>query len=96
MQFNKVNGRRVGGQNTGEGSIMSTHKHIAKCPRCGIRALEVLKTHAHCMECLYFEDYYEDFNTTLTTALLAERLLKSAPVHKIHSKKNKKPAEAAS
>ncbi len=48
------------------------------------------------MECLYFEDYYEDFNTTLTTALLAERLLKSAPVHKIHSKKNKKPAEAAS
>ena len=75
---------------------MSTHSHIAKCPRCGTKALEVLKTHAHCMECLYFENYYEDFNTSLTTALLAEKFLKPASVHSIQPNKLKKSDEAAS
>lgn len=24
-----------------------------ECPRCGERAYEILKTHGHCVECLY-------------------------------------------
>lgn len=75
---------------------MSTHSYIAKCPRCKTKALEVLRTHAHCMECLHFENYYEDFNTVTTTALLAEKLLKPASVQPIQYHKPKKTDEVAS
>lgn len=75
---------------------MSSHAHTATCPRCGTKTLEVLKTHSHCLECLYFENYYEDFDTSVTNALLAEKFLKSAVVHSLPSRKKKKSNEAAS
>lgn len=32
--------------------------YFCKCPRCGDRTLERLNSYSHCLECLYFEDYW--------------------------------------
>ncbi len=31
---------------------------LQKCPRCGDRAYEVLKTHDYCASCSYSNEYY--------------------------------------
>jgi hypothetical protein len=33
---------------------------IRECPRCGNKAFEKLVSYAHCIECLYVEDYWEN------------------------------------
>lgn len=75
---------------------MSARSYIVECPRCGTKALEILKTHAHCIECLYSETYYEDFDTVLTSALHAEKLLKVARGLPHTANNPKKSDEAAS
>lgn len=74
---------------------MSTNAYIATCPRCKAEAFESLRTHAHCMECLYFQTHYEDFDTVSTTALLVEKVLKSALTKSIRKKKTKKSKEVS-
>ena len=32
-----------------------TKSFVTTCPRCGDRAFEYLRTHNHCVNCLYFE-----------------------------------------
>lgn len=60
---------------------------LTVCPRCGTKAFEHLSSHSHCMECLYFEDRYYDYDTALITALRAEKILKQLDQNK--SKKEK-------
>ncbi len=48
---------------------------FCECPRCGDRALERLKTHAHCVGCLYFEHYEADSETAYHDVRAVERFL---------------------
>jgi hypothetical protein len=73
---------------------MSTY--LSVCPRCGTKAFEKLKDHAHCVECLYVEDAYCDMETAYFQALRIERELQSAKVHKLEvSPKNETNEEAS-
>ena len=42
--------------------------YFCKCPRCGSSALEHLKTYSHCVECLYFQDYWKSTESNLSEA----------------------------
>lgn len=48
---------------------------FCQCPRCGSRGLENLGTHAHCVECLYFDDRHYDPETAYHEACEAEALI---------------------
>ena len=52
--------------------------YFCKCPRCGSSAFERLKTYSHCVECLYFQDYWKSSESNLSEAekTLAELNLK--------------------
>ena len=41
---------------------------FCNCPRCGERTLERLKSYSHCVECLYFEDYWVNPDRVLIEA----------------------------
>ena len=43
---------------------MAKKVYFSTCPRCGTKAFEHLTNFAHCVECLYFEDGYEDTETS--------------------------------
>ena len=75
---------------------MSSHSFFSTCPRCGTKALEKLITHSHCLECLYFEVYYNDFSTSLVTGMLAEKYLNPKNNFKPKSQQNKKSTEEES
>lgn len=36
-----------------------------KCPRCGEHGLERLRTHTHCVNCNFFEDYTKEIHWDL-------------------------------
>ena len=42
------------------------------CPRCG-GSLEILQSYAHCASCLYFEDYWFDYESAFNQARKAEK-----------------------
>ena len=42
---------------------MSKHAYFKECPRCGTHSFETLNSYAHCINCLYFEDHYNDTET---------------------------------
>lgn len=50
-----------------------SHSYITCCPRCGAKAFEKLKTYAHCLECLFVEDTYFDFETAYHHAVRVEK-----------------------
>ncbi|MBX9768732.1 MAG: hypothetical protein K2X47_15775 [Bdellovibrionales bacterium] len=43
------------------------------CPRCGGLGFETLRTYAHCANCLYSEDYYQDTETAYYQSLASLR-----------------------
>lgn len=42
---------------------MSKKSFNFDCPRCGSHSFEQMSDYAHCPNCLYFEDRYEDSET---------------------------------
>ena len=42
---------------------------FCECPRCGYLAFETLNSYSHCANCLYVEDYWQDFESTLYDAI---------------------------
>jgi hypothetical protein len=48
---------------------------FCQCPRCGDQGFERLDSYAHCVSCLYFEDYHHDAEKSYFEARRAEQLL---------------------
>ncbi len=66
---------------------MSRKPYFTECPRCGSHSFEHLSNHAHCPNCLHFEDYYEDTETCYGVARSVEiRNTKPAIKQKIEEK----------
>ena len=68
---------------------------VTTCPRCGTKAFEKLRDHAHCVECLYAEDNYFDLETSYNQAVRIERELESAKVIELPQKSKKQKGEAS-
>lgn len=57
---------------------MSKKAYFSSCPRCGSHAFEQMSNYAHCTDCLYSEDYYEDLETNYRRiASLEEKLVQT-------------------
>ena len=39
---------------------MSYKSSLSNCPRCNSRSYEILTSYAHCIQCNYFSDEYEE------------------------------------
>ncbi|MDZ4660407.1 MAG: hypothetical protein SGJ18_02180 [Pseudomonadota bacterium] len=70
---------------------MPKKAYFTDCPRCGLRSFEHLSDYAHCPNCLYFEDYYEDTETCYSAARAIE-IIHMRPIRKIETDKIKKIA----
>ena len=42
---------------------MSKKSYYTECPRCGAHSFEQLRDYAHCPNCLYVEDRFENIET---------------------------------
>lgn len=63
---------------------------IGDCPRCGDHTFEKLRTHNHCVNCLYFET--KDERDAQVEVFLAEKALAHFET-KHHDKKRKRTCE---
>ena len=73
---------------------MNTHENefeyrsrIVECPRCGAHAYEILRSHRHCVDCLYFEINYE--SNVLTEVFIAQKAIDRFENKKRKTKKEK-------
>jgi hypothetical protein len=69
--------------------------YFSVCPRCGTKAFEKLRDHAHCIECLYVEDNYFDMETAYHAACRIEKDLPPAQVIKLPQNSKKQKGEAS-
>ena len=46
---------------------------LKECPRCGEVTLEKLKSYSHCAHCLFYQDYWRDFDDGYLDALRHQR-----------------------
>ena len=67
---------------------MSKHAYFHECPRCGAHSFETLNSYSHCINYLYFEDYYKDTETCYA----AVRALEATKINSSY-KKNENEVE---
>jgi hypothetical protein len=47
-----------------------------------VKSFENLETYSHCVNCFYFEDYFEDLEKGYFSAIAAEKFLESIEIAK--------------